>query len=263
MDQPAPSSSAAPARSASPDTARLVSLGQLVAEILQDLSGPMTSARDSLEACVRLIDAQPSSPPELSRAALRALSNVGRATDLMRRVRSFAHLDVSRAPNVWINEVVRAAVGQCSAELRMRNVGLRLELTEALPPIELDPEHIQQALVNLIFNALEAMAKTPPDQRELTIRTAPGGAAMLEIVVRDCGCGLPAELGDRIFEPYVTTRPNRLGLGLYVSRKIVAAHGGRLWGRSVPPAGSEFRMELPIGSPSSSPANTDRSSRGP
>jgi two-component system sensor kinase FixL len=229
-------------------TVRLASLGQLVAEVLQDLSAPLNSARHDLEACVRLIDAQPAAPAELSRTAVRALANVTRAADLLRRVRGFIRLEVASAAPAWLNEVVRAAVAQCTAEMRSRGINLRLDLAENLPPIRLDPDHMQQAVVHLIFNAFESMTRTPPDQREVLIRTAPGGPAMVEVIVRDRGCGLPAELGEKIFDPYITTRPHGLGLGLYLSRKIVAAHGGRLWGRSVPSGGAEFRIELPIGS---------------
>jgi len=243
VDSPTPT----PRRESVEDTARLAHLGQVASQILGDLDEPVTTTRASLETCVRLLDAQPSTPPDISRTAVRALASATRADDLLRRVRSFVHLDVNSTSPVWLNEVVRAAVAQCSAEMRSRNIALKLELSENLPPLRLDPQHIQQAVVSLIFNALEAMTDTPADQRELLVRTAASDTAMAEITVRDRGRGLPPHLGESIFDPHTTTRKGGLGLGLYVSRKIVAAHGGRLWGRSTPPAGSEFRIELPIG----------------
>lgn len=241
-DTPTPT----PRRESVDDTTRLAHLGEVVSQILGDLDEPVTATRACLESCVRLIDAHPSIPAEIAQTAVRALAGAARADELLRRVRSFAHFDVAPQSGVSLNEIVRAAIAQCSAEIRSRNILLKLEVAEDLPALRLDADHIQQAVVSLIFNAVEAMSDSPADQRQLLVRTAAFGTTTAEIVVRDFGRGLPPDLGESIFDPHVSTRPSGLGLGLYISRQIVSAHGGRLWGRSAPPAGSEFRIELPL-----------------
>ena len=115
----------------------------------------------------------------------------------------------------------------------------------ASPPIQVDRVQIQQILVNLLSNAVEAMQTSPADMRRITIRTLAGDAAV-EVAVSDRGVGLPPGSETKIFEPYVTTKPEGLGMGLSIVRTIVEAHGGRLWAKSNPEGGAAFHFTLPL-----------------
>src|SRR5262249_28754916 len=135
---------------------------------------------------------------------------------------------------VAVNDLLRGVIALADCELRPSQARLRLELADGLPPVLADPIQVEQVVLNLLRNGLEAMADTPPGERELTLRTAltPRG---VEVTVADAGCGLSPGAAERLFTPFFTTKPHGMGLGLAVSQSIVQAHGGRLWATPRPP----------------------------
>jgi C4-dicarboxylate-specific signal transduction histidine kinase len=144
-----------------------------------------------------------------------------------------------------VNALVVAALDLTRAEARQSGVAVRTDLDQSLPPVLCDEIEIEQALVNLIKNALEAMASVPREGHELAIRTGRGEGGRVLVSVRDTGPG-PGEADlERLFEPFFTTRAGGLGMGLPISRSIIEAHGGRLWASRGPDGGAEFQFTLP------------------
>ncbi len=124
-------------------------------------------------------------------------------------------------------------------------MAVETSFSTALPPLRADRVQIQQVLVNLLNNAMEAMQTVPANMRRITIQTLLGDGSV-EVVVSDCGVGLPPASETKIFEPYVTTKPQGLGMGLSIVRTIVEAHGGRLWATANPAGGAAFHFTLPL-----------------
>jgi C4-dicarboxylate-specific signal transduction histidine kinase len=144
--------------------------------------------------------------------------------------------------NVNITRVVALA----EQELRRHHVAIETRLAERLPAVAGDSVQLQQVLLNLILNAIEAMSQVHDRPRQLTIVSRQDGASTVIVEVRDCGSGLEAEGAERLFEPFYTTKPEGIGIGLSISRSIVEAHGGRLWATPNSPHGAVFWFSLPV-----------------
>src|SRR4029079_17633464 len=129
---------------------------------------------------------------------------------------------------VDVNQIVRQVARLVSPDLHLRDAALDLELTPDLPLVAADRVHLQQVVLNLVLNGVDAMAGTPPDDRRLQVRTSPGIGRTVDIEVRDVGHGISPESMPRIFEPFFTTKPSGMGMGLSIVRSIVDANGGRI-----------------------------------
>jgi two-component system sensor histidine kinase TtrS len=145
-----------------------------------------------------------------------------------------------------LNALVREALAIAARELRLNQVRLVRALAEDLPPALADRIQIEQVVLNLVRNALDAMQQTPPAERVLTVRTARTDDTTLTTTVADTGCGLPPDAATRLFQPFYTTKPTGMGMGLAISRTILAAHGGWLEARPGPERGAVFTFALPI-----------------
>ncbi len=145
---------------------------------------------------------------------------------------------------------VAVLVGEVASLVRMdaasRQVKLELDLPHDLPPVRGDRVHLQQVLLNLILNGMDALNGAKPDDRRVSVAARRDGADAVEIAVRDAGHGIPADALPRIFNPFFTTKPEGMGMGLAISRTIVEAHGGRLWAESHNGVGAAFRFTLRI-----------------
>ena len=130
--------------------------------------------------------------------------------------------------------------------LPMDNARVLMELAEGLPAVLADRIQIEQVMLNVFRNALEAMQQTPVEDRVLTVRTARADPAFVRLTVEDTGCGLPADSAAKLFQPFYTTKPNGMGMGLVISRSIITAHGGRLEAVPAPEGGAMFTFTLPI-----------------
>ena len=228
---------------------RAAVLGELSGAFAHELAQPLTAILGNAEAALELL---PPETPALSdiRDMLRDIvKDDVRASEVIQRLRSMlTQGEIQRRP-VDLNQVVRDVLALARSDLITRNVSVTTQLDSQAPLVVADPVQLQQVLLNLIVNACEAMSGIAPSQRRLTIatRTVDEGRA-LECSVADRGCGLPPGDAERIFQPFVTTKKQGLGLGLAICRSIIEGHGGRLWAEGNPAeCGAIFRFTANIG----------------
>lgn len=175
----------------------------------------------------------------------KVVAQSSRASQFIARLRSFVRREAPRRTRVDINEAVRAASELLAVEAGQRHVQVRLDLAGTLEPIVGDPIQIEQVVLNLARNGIEAMDGNGFEGRVLTIRTEPADGGSVQVSIGDLGCGISsADLG-QIFEPFFTTKSSGLGVGLSISRSIVEGHGGRIWATSTPGDGTAFWFRLP------------------
>ncbi len=171
------------------------------------------------------------------------------ATEIVRTMRDFARKRAARVVQTSVEEMIHEAVRLVEPAVQRCGARLAFELgspgTPVLPIVRVDRIQIEQVILNLMRNGLEAMEATPAEQRVLTVRALDRGEAGVEIAVEDRGRGFEAGQAPRLFEPFHTTKPEGLGLGLWICRAIVQVHGGRLWAESEPGQGAVFRFLLP------------------
>ena len=212
----------------------------LVHELNQPLAAIMSNA-DAAELFLQM------DPPQLADVA-DILCDIRRddlrASELIQRMRELLKKSESVTLALNLNDVVRNSVALLSSEARMRKVALRLELAAAALPVAADRIQLQQVMINLVLNAMDAMACTPEAQRAVRIQSMAAGAE-LEVRVSDAGSGFAGEL-DRVFESFFTTKPQGMGLGLSITAAIVAAHGGRIWAENNPGGGATVGFRLPL-----------------
>jgi two-component system sensor histidine kinase TtrS len=170
----------------------------------------------------------------------------GRANEIIRRVRNFIQKADQERGLTKMNEAVRDVLSLLRSDAREHGIAIRLDLADKLPAVMADPIQIQQVVINLAHNGIEAMSENPPTSRLLTIRTSKRRNATVEVAVHNRGNVISSEHLQRVFDPFFTTKPGGLGMGLSISRTIVEAHGGTLWAESAPDSGTVFRFALPI-----------------
>lgn len=226
--------------------ARLSTLGEMAAELAHELNHPLYAILNYAKASRNVLAEE--GPPDLE--SLREWNEeiaeiASSAGEVVRRLRSFARRAESPPTACRIEEIVDEAVGLVAVELRKARVTVDTSFPAALPATEVDRVQVQQVLVNLLSNAIEAMETSPADGRRITIQ-ASLQEAKVEVAVSDGGVGLPPGGDAKIFEPFVSTKPNGLGMGLSIARTIVEAHGGRLWASSNPAGGAAFHFTLPL-----------------
>jgi signal transduction histidine kinase len=146
---------------------------------------------------------------------------------------------------VDLNQLVRNAVSLAEPEARQHGINLRLDLDGEIPPVEIDSVQIEQVVLNLLNNAIEAMTDSPTNGTELAVRSSVEKDSMVRIAVTDSGKSISPSMIDRVFEPFYTTKTHGLGMGLAISRSIVESHGGRMWAVLNPGGGMTFQFTLP------------------
>jgi PAS domain S-box-containing protein len=228
---------------------RAAVLGELSGAFAHELAQPLTSILGNAEAALELL---PPDTPALSeiRDMLRdIIKDDVRAAEVIQRLRSMlTQGEIQRRP-VDLNQLAREVLSLARSDLLTRNVSVTTQLDPLSGLVLADPVQLQQVLLNLIINACEAMSGTPASQRRLTIATRPvDEGRAIECSVADCGCGIPSGDTERIFQPFVTTKKQGLGLGLAICRSIIEAHGGRLWAENAADGcGAVFRFTAVIG----------------
>jgi signal transduction histidine kinase len=168
-----------------------------------------------------------------------------RASEVIRRVRALANKTSLEKVPLDVNDVVRETVPLVQRELISHQVSLRMELAPALPMILVDRVQLQQVIINLAINSIEAMQSVTDRPRELVVRSRHDEAQQVLVSVTDCGVGISAENADRLFEAFFTTKSRGMGMGLSICRSIMEAHGGRLWATRNLPHGATFQFTLP------------------
>ena len=222
---------------------RLQTMGEMASEMAHELNQPLSAIVNYARGAGNRLRSHTASEVELLELMEKVAAQALRAGDLIRKMRTFAKRAEIDIEECDINELVRNAVTLLGAGGKIR-VPITLTLDRTLPRVHVDGTQIEQVILNLARNGLDAI-----DGREgggLRIRTERLGAAEIGLAVVDNGPGLALEDSEKIFEPFYTTKPSGLGLGLPISRSIVQAHGGRLWAESAPGEGTTFRLALPV-----------------
>jgi C4-dicarboxylate-specific signal transduction histidine kinase len=224
---------------------RVATMGQLTASIAHEVRQPLAATITNAQAGLRWLDRQPPNLEEARQAFDRIVREGDRTSDVIGRIRAL----IKRAPPqkdcLEINGAIREVVELTHGEVVKSCVAIRTELADDLPLIEGDRIQLQQVILNLILNAIEAMSGIDEDTRELEITTGREASGGVLIVVRDSGPGLDPKRVDRLFEAFYTTKLGGLGLGLSICRSIIEAHGGRLWASANEPRGAIFQFTLP------------------
>jgi two-component system sensor kinase FixL len=169
-----------------------------------------------------------------------------RAGDVIKHLRALLKKDESLMQTISVNEIVAQVLALAHSDLILKDVAVSKQLGYGLPAIYGDPIQLQQVLLNLIINACEAMSGKPTGDRLLSVGTASNGNGEIRVSIGDTGEGLLPAVSQKLFDPFYTTKPLGLGLGLPICRSIVTAHGGRLWVETVEKQGAVFHVELPI-----------------
>jgi PAS domain S-box-containing protein len=224
---------------------RIATLGQLTASISHEITQPIASAAFNAQAAFRWLDASPPNLGEVRSALGRVVNNATRVNDVIRRVRALVKKQPARLEPVFINDAIRDVVGLTRGEALKHQVSMRERLEPGLPAVNGDRVQLQQVVLNLIFNALEAMSASADRVRVLTIATSKGDEGRVRIAVSDTGPGIAATDAERLFEPFFTTKATGMGIGLSICRSIVEAHDGTLKVRPNEPTGAVFEVDLP------------------
>ena len=221
---------------------RLHTLGEMVASLAHEINQPIGAIANYAQGCLRRLRAGAVAHSELVQTT-EEIAREALAGAITRRVRELARKnDMPRAP-ADLNRLVTAALGS-SRPVRQRSIVVRFDAAVGLPAVEVEGIQIEQVVVNLLLNALEAIAVSEPSG-EIDVCTSAAEAGGVEVSVRDSGGGFDPVTGTKIFEPFFTTKPDGLGMGLAISRSIVEAHGGRLWVTTNETVGTTFRFTLP------------------
>jgi C4-dicarboxylate-specific signal transduction histidine kinase len=227
---------------------RVALVGELSGALAHELNQPLAAILANARAARRMLD-----PGRFDTAELRSIlddivADDRRAADVIRRVRALIRRDEAELQPVMLNELVGDVLDLAHSDLIERMISVSTVLVRELPEIQGDKVQLQQVVLNLIVNACDAMSGNPPAERRLTITTANEGE-VVHLMVSDTGTGIRSDSVDAVFEPFVTSKENGLGLGLTICRSIVDAHGGRLWASNNDGPGATFHMVLPQVSP--------------
>jgi signal transduction histidine kinase len=224
---------------------RVTSLGELTASIAHEVYQPLGAVVFNAAACISWLDGDPPNMSE-ARAALERIARDGtRAAEIVRRIRALAKKTDTKMVPLNLNEVLSEALSFVQHELVSSKVALRVEHANALPVILADKVQLQQVILNLVMNGIEAMQATIDRPRELVVRTEYDDAQKVSVTVMDCGVGFSAECAGQLFSTFFTTKPSGMGMGLSICRSIIELHGGRIWAAPNAAHGATFQFTLP------------------
>jgi PAS domain S-box-containing protein len=225
---------------------RVTTLGELTASIAHEVNQPLAGVVANAEACLRWLDRETPDLEEARQSVRWIMDDGNRASEVIRRVRALARKTSIERVALDLNEVVREVMALVQGELINHAVSLRLELAPALSTILGDRVQLQQVIINLVMNGIEAMQSITERPRELTIRSRQDEAGQVLVSVTDCGVGISAENANRLFNAFFTTKSSGMGMGLSICRSIVEAHGGRLSASGNDGPGATFQFALPV-----------------
>lgn len=224
---------------------RVAAVGELGASIAHELNQPLSAILTNAETAQRLLQRAPPDLPLLRELIQDIIADDKRAGEIIRHTRALLKKDLALPLALHdFNELVRQAGQLVSNDAQLRGAALTLELADAPLPVRGDGVQLQQVVLNLISNALDAVGPCPQGERKVWVRTQPLGGRV-ELVVEDTGVGMSPEVQKRLFEPFFTTKPAGLGMGLSISRSILEVHQGRLQAEPRPGGGTLFRCSLP------------------
>jgi PAS domain S-box-containing protein len=225
---------------------RITTLGELAASISHEVNQPLAAVVNAAAACLRWLDRGTPNLDEARRAVDWIIKEGNRASEIIRRVRALANKTSIEKVPLDIDDVVREVIALVQRELISHQVSLRTEFAPALPMILGDRVQLQQVVINLVMNGIEAMQSVTDRPRELVIRSRQDETHRVLVSVTDCGVGISAENADRLFNAFFTTKSSGMGMGLSICRSIIEAHGGRISASGNEGAGATFQFVLPL-----------------
>lgn len=228
---------------------RVSTLGELAASIAHEVNQPLAAIVANGHACTRWLDAQPPDEREARAAVERIIRDGNRAGEVITRIRAFLRRGEMLRERVDVAVIIDDVLRLVRAEAQALRVTVRHAPQADLPPVVADRVQVQQVVLNLVMNALEAMGRTSGGPRLLDLSVRREEAEALRIDVRDSGVGIDPAIRERVFDPFLTTKPEGMGMGLAISRSIVEAHGGHLRMKPNDGPGVTFSFTLPIESP--------------
>jgi PAS domain S-box-containing protein len=226
---------------------RVATLGELAASIAHEINQPLAGVVTNGQACLRWLGRAVPDLAEARAAVERIIRDGNRAGEVIARVRALVRKAAPQRARLAMNDVIAEVLALADSELRRHGVALHTDLAAALPLVLGDRIQLQQVLLNLLLNGMEALRGVTDRPWVLLVRSQPEGAAAIRVGVQDTGPGIPPQDLERIFTAFVSTKPDGLGMGLAISRSIIEAHGGRLWATPNDGPGATIQFTLPIG----------------
>ena len=221
---------------------RVSVMGELAASLAHEIKQPIAAAATNAKTGLRWLQREPSDIEEAREALLRIVKDVSRAADIIDRNRSLYGRGIPQREMVNLNELIREMTALLRDAANRHSISMRADLDESLPTIDADRVQMQQVLMNLMLNGIEAMRDT---SGELTVRSGKSDDGQILLSVSDLGVGLPAEKIDQVFDAFFTTKTQGTGMGLSISRRIIESHGGRLWACANTGRGATFQFTIP------------------
>ncbi|OHC62423.1 MAG: PAS domain-containing sensor histidine kinase [Rhodocyclales bacterium RIFCSPLOWO2_02_FULL_63_24] len=228
-------------------TAHLISMGEMASTLAHELNQPLAAIANYAMGCVNRLERGDYQGEAILDAMRKASFQAERAGKIVRRMRDFVRKSEPHCVSVPLADIVDEVIGFAEMEARKAGVDIRVDISPGLPPVRADRIMIEQVLLNLVKNGIEAMAQTPRQRRHLTLAARCNDEAQIEIEVRDNGHGIDTSETEKLFAPFFTTKPQGMGMGLNICRTIIEFHNGRLWAAANPGGGSVFRFTLPLG----------------
>jgi C4-dicarboxylate-specific signal transduction histidine kinase len=223
-----------------------MSMGELTASIAHEINQPLSTIVTNGNAGLRWLTRDAPDLEEARRSLKHIVQDGMRASEVAGRIRAFSRKTFPQKTGLNVNDVVEETATLAQSEIHRHQIALRLELA-TLPSVPGDRVQLQQVILNLIMNGIDAMTQILDRPRELVIRSTLHASRQILVAVQDCGIGLDPRHGNRLFDAFFTTKPEGMGLGLSISRRIIEAHGGRLWAATNDEYGMTFSFSLPTG----------------
>ena len=224
---------------------RVSTMGELTASLAHEIKQPLSAAFTNAKTCLRWLAREPSDTAEAQAAASRMINDLTRASDIIGRIRALFRKDALQRELVDVNGVIREMIALLRGEAAQCSISIRGDLATGLPQVMADRIQLQQVLMNLMLNGIDAMKDTATS-RELLIASRQYENGELLVSVTDTGVGLRPEQAERVFDTFFTSKPQGIGMGLPISRSIIESHGGRLWAVSNSGPGATFQFTLPV-----------------
>ena len=222
---------------------RVTTMGELTASLAHEVNQPIAAAVTSANSCIRWLAADIPNIEKARAAAARIVKDGTRAADIISRIRLLFQKRTQQLEPVDVNQVIEEMIVLLRGEATRHSISVRKELAADLPPVMGDRVQLQQVMMNLMINSIDAI-KAVDGTRELAIKSKPAENGQLLVSVSDTGVGLPPGRADQIFNAFFTTKPHGTGMGLRICRSIVESHGGRLWAADNSPRGATFQFAL-------------------
>ena len=225
---------------------RLSVMGEMASGLAHELNQPLTAIMNYVQACRRLLERDDGISPERVRELMdKAVSQASRGGQIINRLRRFMAAGETERAREDVNRVVEEASALALVGAHDKGIAVHAQLASGLPAVLIDKVQIHQVIINLIRNAIDALTKTS-GERKIVLQTQSADPGEVEIIVADTGPGLAHEVKSRLFQPFVTTKTDGMGIGLSICRTIVDGHGGRIWASDHPNGGTAFHFTLPV-----------------